>query len=208
MKPEMGRTVKSSKLAQVAILTIVLGLTAVLAVGVWKGKGQKEQQVAPPPSESPEPEMKLTDMEYTEMQEGRRLWSLKASEARYFQDEQKTLLSSVLLTFFLEDGTEIRLESRKGILFAGTKNIELWDSVHAVMPKGYELSTERAFYDHEVKRIISQTVISVSGPDLQLEGRQWEYRIPEHMAVLDGGVTATLRFAPPGGAGPSSARQQ
>jgi LPS export ABC transporter protein LptC len=192
----MGRTVNSSKLAQVVILTIVLGLTAVLGMGVWRGKGQKEQQATAPPSESPEPEMKLTDMEYTEMQEGRRLWSLKAAEARYFQDEQKTLLSSVFLTFFLEDGDEIHLESRKGILFAGTKNIELWDSVHAVMPKGYELSTERAFYDHEAKRIISQTIISVSGPDLRLEGQQWEYRIPEHMAVLDGGVTATLRFAP------------
>ena len=176
-------------------MAIVLGLTAVLVFGVWKGKGHREQ-VAAPPSESPEPEMKLTDMEYTEMQEGRRLWTLKASEARYFQDEQKTLLSMVLLTFFLEDGNEIHLESLRGILFAGTKNIELWDSVHAVMPKGYELSTDRAFYQHEMKKIFSETLISVSGPELQLEGQQWEYRIPEHMAVLEGGVKARLQFAP------------
>ena len=184
-------TVSTRKLAQVIVLAIAVGLTAVLVMGIWKGKGQKEQVVTAP-SETPEPEMKLTDMDYTEMQEGRRLWTLKASEARYFQDEQKTLLTSVVLTFFMEDGKEVHLESRQGILYAGTKNIELWDSVHAEISGGYALSTERAFYEHKVKKISSETLISVSGPDLQLEGQHWEYRIPEHMGIVEGGVKATL----------------
>jgi LPS export ABC transporter protein LptC len=188
--------VLTRKIARGVVLAIALGLSLVLALGVWKGKTRQGERPAPE-SEATEAEMKLTDMEYTEMQAGRRLWTIKASEAKYFQGEQKTLLKSVLLTFFMEEGDEIRLESQQGMLYAGTKNIELWDSVHVMLPRGYELSTERAFYEHERETISSETLIRISGPDLKLKGGRWQYRIPEHKAVLEGGIEASLAFLPP-----------
>jgi len=195
---EMGgeTMVFSRKLAQSVILAIALGSSLVLAVGIWRGKTQQGERVVPA-GEATEAEMKLTDMEYTEMQSGRRLWTIKASEARYLQAEQKTALKSVLLTFFMEEGDEIHLESQQGMLYAGTKNIELWDSVRAMLPQGYEISTERAFYEHERETISSETSIRVAGPDLDLRGNRWQYRIPEHKAVLEGEIEATLAFLPP-----------
>jgi len=186
----------SRKLAQGVLLAVALGLGLVLVVGGWKGKTQQEDRAAPT-GEATEAEMKLTDMEYTEMQGGRRLWTIKASEARYFQGEQKTVLKSVLLTFYLNEGDEIHLESQQGILYAGTKNIELWDTVHAMLPQGYEFSTERAFYEHEKAMISSEASIGISGPDLKLRGDRWQYRIPEHRAILEGGIQATFAFLPP-----------
>ena len=186
----------SRKWVQNVVLAIALGSSLMLAVGIWRGKTQQDERVAPA-GEATEAEMKLTDMEYTEMESGRRLWTIKASEARYFQAEQKTALQSVLLTFFMQEGDEIQLESRQGVLYAGTKNIELWDSVRAVLPQGYELSTERAFYEHERETISSETSIRLEGPDLKLQGSRWQYRIPEHKAVLEGGIEATLAFLPP-----------
>ncbi|NLI81741.1 MAG: LPS export ABC transporter periplasmic protein LptC [Deltaproteobacteria bacterium] len=143
--------------------------------------------------------MKLTDMEYTEMQEGRKFWTLKASEAKYFQSEQKSLLSSVRLTFYLQEGEEIRLESNEGSLHAGTKNIELWNAVRVMLPRGYRLATERAFYEHGKQSIHSDVKVELDGPDVLLRGNRWEYRIPEHRAILDGGVRASLTLPPSNG---------
>ncbi len=185
----------SRRFAQSAIMTVALGLTLVLAVGIWRGRVQQEQQKAQF-GDRVEAEMKLTDMEYTEMQEGRRLWTIKASEAKYFQDEQKTHLTLVQLTFFLESGETIQLDSEQGSLYAGTKNIELWGMVKARLPRGYELATERAFYGHQQKALSGDAPIRVSGPDLQLEGARWEYSISEHRAVLDGGTRATMVLGP------------
>ncbi len=187
--------VVSKSPAQGLILAFALGLTLVLVIGVWKGKTQKELQTVPTTDRS-EAEMRLSDMEFTELQEGKRLWTIKAAEAKYFQEEQKTVLAEVRITFFLESGEEILLESREGALHAGTKNIELWDSVHAVLPRGYQVSTERVFYDHQKKAISSEVPVKLAGPDVQLEGRLWEYRIPESKAVVEGGVRGTLVFLP------------
>jgi len=186
----------SRRLVRGIILALALGLTMVLVAGVWKGGSQKELQTAQTTDKS-DAEMTLKDMEYTELQEGKRLWTLRADEARYFQDEQKTVLSSVHITFFMENGEEVYLESQQGVLYAGTKNIELWDSVRAMLPRGYQLSSDRAFYDHQKKAISSGTPIQLQGPDVQLEGTEWEYRIPEYKAVVGGGVRGALVFLPP-----------
>jgi LPS export ABC transporter protein LptC len=179
------------KLAKGIILAVALGLASVLVYGIIKGRMQQkpEEVVQTDPSAA---EMKLTDMEYTELKEGKRLWTLWAAEAQYFQDEQKTMLKSVNIVFFLEDGEEVRMESQEGILYAGTKNIELWNSIRALLPDGYELLTEKAFYNHERKSIASETLIKLKGPDVQLQGNRWEFRIPEREATLEGDVRASL----------------
>jgi len=69
------------------------GLCALLAVGVWKARSRKRLKAEPEaPAGQQNAEMKLTDMEFTEMQEGRRYWTLLSSEARYFQDRQQSAL--------------------------------------------------------------------------------------------------------------------
>jgi LPS export ABC transporter protein LptC len=185
----------AKKFTKLLVLTIALSLSTVLLVGMLRGKKQKEQQMLPV-NETSEAEMKLTDMEYTEMQKGRRIWTLKAAEAKYFQEDQKTALTNVKLVFFLESGEEIHLESRHGMLYAGSKDIELWSAVHAQFPRGYELSTEKAYYNHEDSLISSKAAILITGPDLKLISNHWKYLIPERRALLEGKVQATLALEP------------
>jgi LPS export ABC transporter protein LptC len=196
--PQMGPStvIASRKLFQGMALVFVLGLTSMLVVGVWQGGSQKEQQAAVQTTDKSDAEMTLKDMEYTELQEGKRLWTIHAAEAKYFPDGQKTVLSSVRIAFFLESGDEVQLESREGLLHAETKDIELWDAVHAVLPRGYQLFTERARYDHQKQTISSQVLIRLEGPDVRLEGARWEYRVPDHRAVIEGGVKGVLVFLP------------
>ena len=185
----------SRKVAQVVVLAIALGLSAVLVVGMWRGKVQKDRQTATvaEPSES---EMKLTDIEFTDIQDGRRFWTLRAQEAKYFQDEQKTQLKAVRLTFYLEEGGEIVLESQDGVLNAGSKNIELTNSVRAALPYEYEIVTDRAYYDHTSKVLYGESPIRLTGPELGLVGNRWWCMIPRHQVVLEGCVQATVKSIP------------
>ncbi len=188
----------SKKWLKGVLLAVALGLTIVFLMGLWRGKTAHKPQTPLNRSMDSEAEMKLTDMEYMEMQDGRHMWTLNAAEADYFQEEQKSLLKEVRLILFLADGREILLESDWGMLHAGSKDIELWNSVTARLPEGYRLMTDRAEYDHEQQAISSSSEIYLSGPDLQMKGKDWEYRIQEHRGSVKAGVEASFSLAHPG----------
>ena len=184
--------ISKGKLAQFFVILVVVALSLILAAGIWKGKSrqmkQDAQQVCPADAE-----MKLTDMEFTEMQEGKRFWTLCASEAKYFQDQQKTLLQKVSLTLYLEKtGEEIHMESREGVLHAGTKDIDLSGNIRVALPREYVLTTETAHYTNSDRIIKSDDPVHISGPGLELDGNRWKYRIADHVAKIDGKVTASL----------------
>lgn len=185
----------SRRFAQVVVLGIALGLSVVLIVGMWRGKVQKDQRSAKvtEPSES---EMKLQDIEFTDIQDGRRFWMLRAAEAKYFQDQQRTMLKAVRLIFYLEEGGEIVLESQDGILNAGTKNIELTNSVRTTLPYGYEIITERAYYQHTIKELYGDDPIQLVGPDVQVTGKRWKCRIRERDITVEGDVKAKVMSIP------------
>jgi LPS export ABC transporter protein LptC len=180
------------KTAQTLIVLIIVGLSLALAAGIWRGRSQKGKDAETQQTSATDGEMKLTDMEFTEMQQGKRFWTLRASEAKYFQDKQRTALKTVHLTFHLDKGQEILVDSKEGTMYAGTKNIELRDSVKATLPDGYVMTMEKAFYDHTKKLVSADVPIHVSGPGVELEGNTWEYKIPDHVALLSGGVKASL----------------
>jgi LPS export ABC transporter protein LptC len=178
------------------LLTFALVLSALLGVAMWRGGERREPQANAPAGNAFEADMKLMDMEYTEMERGQKLWTINASEAKFFEKEQKTLLSAVHLTFYSRDNNELHLESDEGILYAGAKDIELWGNVHATTPQGYTLVTERAFYNHAEKTVSSETPVHIAGPDLTLTGGQWRYLISEQRAFIEGHVEATLVIPP------------
>jgi LPS export ABC transporter protein LptC len=184
--------ISKSKLAQFFVIMIAVALSLVLAVGIWKGKSRPVKQDAQQDCPA-DAEMKLWDMEFTEMQEGHRFWTLCASEAKYFEDQQKTLLQAVRLTLYMEKtGEAILLESREGVLYAGTKDIELRGDIHVALPREYVLTSETAYYTHSSRIIESGDHVHISGPGLELDGNTWKYRLADHVAKVDGKVTASL----------------
>jgi len=180
------------KFAQFLVIIIIVGLCLVLVAGVWKGKSRPVQQDTQQSCPT-DAEMKLTDMEFTEMQEGKRFWTLCATEAKYFQDQQRTLLEAVHLTFYMDKtDEEIHVRSREGILHAGTKNIELRGDIQAELPREYVVTTDTANYDHSKRIVQSGDPVHISGPGLELDGIGWEYKIADHVAKVNSKVKASL----------------
>lgn len=183
--------ISRAKLAQVFILLIIVTLSAILAAGIWRKKVRPADKEAKHAA-STEEEMKLKDMKFTEMQEGKRYWTLHASEAKYFQDEQKTLLQHVHLIFYLDKDGLLQLTSREGVLYAGTKNIDLKGDIRVELPHDYVATLQTAHYLHDEKIVESGDPVHLSGPGLSLDGNMWKYRINDHIAEVDGKITASV----------------
>ncbi|MCL5406331.1 MAG: LPS export ABC transporter periplasmic protein LptC [Deltaproteobacteria bacterium] len=184
--------ISRGKLAQGFILLIIVTLSAILVAAIWRKKVQpvhKETQH----TVSSDQEMKLRDMKFTEMQEGKRYWTLHASEARYFQDEQKTLLQNVHLIFYLNKaGQQLQLTSNQGVLYPRTKNIDLKGNIRVKLPHDYVATMQTAHYIHSKKIVESGAPVHLSGPGLVLDGNTWKYDINDHVAEVEGKVIASL----------------
>ena len=167
----------------------------VTALVLSQGQRRPPEPMLEQPATPSQAEMMLAGIEFTEIEQEQKRWTLQAAEARYFQNEQKTELKEVNLIFYLNTGEEIQLHSQRGILYAGSKNVELMDGVQATIARAYRLQTPYAFYDHQ-RKIISGTAIHADGPELLLDGNSWEYSIPEQRASIQEGVKASLSFAP------------
>lgn len=155
----------------------------------------KKEKVADGASSAPavDSDIRLTDMNYTEVQEGRPMWRIKAHEAKYYEGEQKTLLTHVDLTLFRERDQEVHLESDYGLLHTGRKDIELWGRVTARVPQGYEVQADKVYYEHEAQKIHSQSPVRLTGPQVDLQGNQWQYDLTTSMVFVEGEVRALVR---------------
>uniref|UniRef100_A0A832A5N0 LPS export ABC transporter periplasmic protein LptC n=1 Tax=Desulfacinum infernum TaxID=35837 RepID=A0A832A5N0_9BACT len=138
-------------------------------------------------------DIRLTDMDYTEVREGKPIWRIKAHEAKYYEGEQKTLLSRVDLTLFMESDREVHLASDYGLLHTGRKDIELWGRVTARVPQGYEVETDKVYYDHGAQKIRSQAPVRLMGPQVDLQGNQWQYDLATSTVFVEGEVRALVR---------------
>lgn len=183
--------ISHKKIAQGFIILVIAGLSLVLIAGIWKGKGSGSNPQGSDTTVS-DSEMKLTEIEFTEMEQGKRFWTLHAAEATYHQDKQRTFLKNVHMTFYLDDDEEIHLESRQGTLHTETKDVLLRENVCAKLPRGYVVTTQKVNYSHRRRMVSSNQPIHLTGPGADIEGNTWEFRINERVGRAGGGVNVSL----------------
>lgn len=177
-------------------IVIVLGLGLGVLVTVYvKGREPASRVDTVPLVESPG-EMVLTNIEFTEIEQEKRKWTLKATQARYFKEGQKTELEDVHLVLYMRSGDEVELRSQTGILHAGSKDMELVGQVHASVAQSYQVNTDYAYYNHKERKVYSDSGIHVEGPELFLDGGRWQFMVDQQEGVVDGGIKARIIFTP------------
>jgi LPS export ABC transporter protein LptC len=177
------------------VMLLGLGLSVGLITIYVKGREPASRVETAPMVESAG-EMVLTNIEFTEIEQEKRKWTLKATQARYFQEGQKTELEDVHLVLYMSSGDEVELRSETGILHAGSKDIELVGQVHALIAHSYQVNTDYAYYNHKEQKIHSDSSIHVEGPELLLDGGRWQYQVGQQQGTVDGDIKARLIFTP------------
>lgn len=118
-------------------------------------------------------------------------WSLNASSADYFEEDNNVKLKDLSVTFFLEDGDKVILKAERGILKTDSNDIEISGNV-TITNKNYKLVTEKMFYDNKSRVIFSKTHVHITGDSFDLKADAMTHDLKTNKASLEGMVTGVL----------------
>ena len=105
---------KPIKLKIFLLATICITLGAVIWIYI---DSQQEATLTEPTRESSEPDttLSLDKIHHTATRKGKREWSLEAASAHYIGKTSQMVLDDLMITFFLDDASEIALTADKGM---------------------------------------------------------------------------------------------
>ena len=179
---------KKIKIFLLATIFIVLGGV----IGIYIAF-QQDSTVSESIPESVEPDATLSigKIHQTATRKGKKEWSLEANSARYVDKTSQMVLKDLMVTFFLDDKSEITLAADKGILNTDSNDIEVSGNV-VVKNKEYKLLTERLNYAHDKRVLYSTAPVTISGPSAHLAADTISFDLNTKKVTLEGSVETTL----------------
>ena len=115
-------------------------------------------------------DMQLTGVNFTEVTQAGREWSMKADTLHYFRAKDLMVLDQVRATFQSKDGP-MHISGRKGYYNKTTKIVRLVGQVRASDPLGRRLSTEEVRFDVSTSVLQAPGYFELTGPQLNLAGQ-------------------------------------
>ena len=128
---------------------------------------------------------------HTATRHGRVEWRLSADAVRYLNEEKKAIFESVDITFFTENGEEIRLAAHEGELDTETQNIRITGDVR-VTSGGYRLETPKLRYAHDRKVFIADDGVRVKSEQNRLSAEAMTFYLETNKAELRGNVEGVI----------------
>jgi len=181
---------KPKKIKIFLLATIFIALSGI--IGIYIGF-QQDSKVSESIPESVEPDATLSigKIHQTATRKGKKEWSLEANSARYVDKTSQMVLKDLMVTFFLDDKSEITLAADKGILNTDSNDIEVSGNV-VVKNKEYKLLTERLNYAHDKRVLYSTAPVTISGPSAHLAADTISFDLNTKKVTLEGSVETTL----------------
>ncbi|MFO7811346.1 MAG: LPS export ABC transporter periplasmic protein LptC [Pelovirga sp.] len=120
---------------------------------------------------SPEIDLALDHLNYTETQDGRKRWTLTADRAEYLRGNHLVRLTPVQLTFY-DAGTfgDLNLTADHGELQEDTRQVDVWGDVVIVGEGGERLQTESLRYQDQQRLLTTAAPIHYQAPRMEVTG--------------------------------------
>jgi LPS export ABC transporter protein LptC len=181
---------KPKKIKIFLLATIFIALGGVIGIYIVFQQDSKVSESIP---ESVEPDATLSigKIHQTATRKGKKEWSLEAGSAHYIAKTSQMVLKDLMVTFFLDDKSEITLTADKGILNNDSNDIEVSGNV-VVKNKEYKLLTERLNYAHDKRVLYSTAPVTISGPSAHLAADTISFDLNTKKVTLEGRVETTL----------------
>lgn len=181
--------------ALVVALVVLLLATGggLLARHLWKQrKGDLARQAL---DLLPNVAQRIRDFHRVKVDNGRKVWEVAATEARYYEDEGMVVVKEPMVSFFLKDGRTVALRGDEGKVYLGGRDLQLVELVGDIHVQlgDYSLRAEYASYDRRNDMIVAPGKVEISGDTFDARGEQMEVSIDSQRLKLSGGVETTLR---------------
>lgn len=143
------------------------------------------------PSIQSEVGMAASRVKQTAIRDGITDWRLDAAGAKLTENGEVAVVDRPEVIFFMGNGENITLTANEGRLGTGSHDLRVSGDV-VVRDQAYQLETEELQYQHEARRLISETPVTLSGEAMTLEADRAELDMEAGRATFQGNVKGTF----------------
>ena len=174
-------------------MVIVASTVALVAAILFRQFHATSPETASKPI-SPEVDMSLSQLNFSEMKGSEKLWDLTAERADYDKEAALAKLTGVRTEIYDGKAGGLTITSKKGSYHEAQHLVTMQEKVHAVTKKGMVFDTEQLEYrsgpglvitHHPVKVVDGRLTLTAQGMEMSLQNEDVRFRGAVH-AVIEG----------------------
>ena len=149
----------------VAILTVILSVTAILAIGLRRAPEKALLKIM-----SDGVDLQVKNVRYTEVGDSGMTWEITADTARYRKMENLALFEKVKVRLVMKDGRVFVMIGDRGQLNTQSRDMEIEGNVDIVSENGDRISTDRLLYRNAERRIETDRPVVMENGSVRISG--------------------------------------
>lgn len=182
---------RTQRLRRVLLMAVGVSIIAVIWAFYQFRQDRAAVRIPLPPKAATQAIMALSQVHQTATKDGAVQWELDATTAELETGTGKMILQSPKVTFFLDDGTRVKLTAKEGTLHTSSNDIEVRGNV-LVRNDRYTLITEVLAYEHEQRVLHADAPVQIIGQDIELKAATMRYDLNANQTRFQGQVEGIL----------------
>ena len=171
----------------VAILTVILSVTAILAIGLRRAPEKALLKIM-----SDQVDLQVKNVRYTEVGDSGMKWEITADTARYRKKENLALFEKVKVRLVMKDGRVFVMNGDRGRLNTQSRDMEIEGNVGIVSENGDRFATDRLLYRNAEKRIETDRPVVMENGSVRISGVGMILTLDEKKVTLLSQVRANI----------------
>jgi LPS export ABC transporter protein LptC len=149
----------------VAILTVILSVTAILAIGLRRAPEKALLKIM-----SDRVDLQVKNVRYIDVGDSGMTWEITADTARYRKKENLALFEKVKVRLVMKDGRVFVMNGDRGRLNTQSRDMEIEGNVGIVSENGDRFATDRLLYRDAGKRIETDRLVVMENRSVRISG--------------------------------------
>lgn len=137
-------------------------------------------------------DISLNDIDYTQISDGRKEWTLTADRVTYVAKDDLFSLEKINLAIYHPSGRRVWITGREGAYCRKEGWINIKGQARIQADGGFSLQAEAFTYRLEAQEVFSPDEIILTGPGLEITGRGLRFDLAGFKAVVLEDVTTVL----------------
>ena len=136
----------------------------------------------PKVSDNNQSEIHLQDFHRVEVKEGRKLWELRAKDAKYFASEGVTQVNEAAMIIYRPEQPAVNVSSRSAKLYLegeSLSRVELEGDIVVAIDNSIEMRSGLAFLDMTQRLLRAPAHATLAGPGYEVQGVELEVDIDQ-----------------------------
>jgi len=186
---ENRKNPRKLKLLLGTVILVTLGIIISVFIGYRRLLNQQDKLVSV--IQRSKANISIGEVHHTATRNGKKEWTLKAVSARVMGEQKQTIVEKPSVVFFLNDGSKVYLTAKQGILETASNNMTAKGNV-VVKNEQYTLKTEKLFYNHKKRIIVTRAPVKITGDLFHLKANSMVYNFSTKETWFRGKVKGTI----------------